>query len=331
MRILCTGGAGYVGSACLRWLLAHGHEAFAFDNLSEGNRAAVPDYAQRLIVGELIDTDLLIDTLRTRSIDAVMHFAALASVPDSISDPSNYYRVNVLGTYSLLEAMRAAGVKKLVFSSTAATYGFHGPEAMPLQETAAKNPETPYGTTKRAGEWMIADYARAYGWGYAIFRYFNAAGADPDGNHGEHRRHESHLIPLTLAVAVGKRPALKIFGDDYPTRDGTCVRDYVHTSDLAQAHQRAVERLEPGYGEAFNLGSGEGATVKEVHAACERAVGRSIPVEYAPRRPGDPAVLVADPAKAIRELGWTPCFSDIATIVRTAWQWHSRHPDGYPD
>ena len=204
-------------------------------------------------------------------IEAVMHFAALASVPDSIADPEAYYRVNVGGTKSVLDAMRAAGVRRILFSSTAATYGFHA--VMPLREDSPQIPETPYGTTKLAAEWLIKDYARAYGLGYTLLRYFNASGADPDGNFGEDRRHESHLIPLIFQAAVGRRPKILIYGEDYPTRDGTCVRDYVHTADLAQAHQRAVEALEPGMGRAYNLGSGSGVTVLEVLRACEEVIG----------------------------------------------------------
>ena len=248
MRILLTGGAGYVGSACLRWLLAHGHDPIAYDNLSQGNTAAIPDSAARLIVGDITDTDHLAEVLRQRSIDAVMHFAALASVPESIADPEAYYRVNVGGTKSVLDAMRTASVRKVLFSSTAATYGFHA--EMPLREISPQTPETPYGTTKLAAEWLIKDYARAYGLGYTLLRYFNASGADLDGNFGEDRRHEAHLIPLIFQAAVGRRPKVMIYGDDYPTPDGTCVRDYVHTADLAQAHQLAVESLEAGHGAA---------------------------------------------------------------------------------
>ena len=267
MKILLTGGAGYVGSATLRWLLHHGHDPIAYDNLVEGNAAAVPDAATRLIVGDIAETDRLAQVLREHRIEALMHFAALASVPDSIADPEAYYRANVLGTKSVLDAMRAAGVRKILFSSTAATYGLHA--EMPLRENSPQLPETPYGTTKLAAEWMIKDYARAYGLGYTLLRYFNASGADSDGEHGEERRHESHLIPLIFQVALGRREKLLIYGSDYPTRDGTCVRDYIHTEDLAQAHQLAVESLEPGMGRAYNMGSGTGATVLEVLRACE--------------------------------------------------------------
>lgn len=327
MKILLTGGAGYVGSACLRWLLKHGHDPIAYDNLSEGNAAAVPDASSRLIIGEILDTKHLANVLHQRGIEAVMHFAALASVPDSIANPEAYYRVNVCGTKSVLDAMRSAGVRKILFSSTAATYGFHAD--MPLRENSPQTPETPYGTTKLAAEWLIKDYAKAYGIGYTLLRYFNASGADPGGDFGEDRRHESHLIPLIFQTAVGLRPRIMIYGNDYPTLDGTCVRDYVHTADLAQAHQLAVESLEPGMERAYNLGSGTGVTVLEVLRACEAAAGRPIPHEIVGRRPGDPAVLIASPAKIVEELGWSPRYSDIREIVATAWNWHYHCPNGF--
>ncbi len=327
MKILLTGGAGYVGSACLRWLLRHGHDPIAYDNLVEGNVGAVPDAANRLIIGGIAETDRLAQVLREHHAEAVMHFAALASVPDSIADPEAYYRVNVLGTKSVLDAMRAAGTRKILFSSTAATYGFHS--EMPLRENSPQLPETPYGTTKLAAEWMIKDYTRAYGMGYTLLRYFNACGADSDGEHGEDRRHESHLIPLIFQVALGHRPKLLIYGGDYPTRDGTCVRDYIHTEDLAQAHQLAIETLAPGMGRVYNMGSGAGVTVLEVLRACEKAVGRPIAHEIVERRPGDPGVLVATPEKIVRELGWSPRHGEIDEIVRTAWQWHRGHAGGY--
>jgi UDP-glucose 4-epimerase len=327
MKVLLTGGAGYVGSACLRWLLEHGHDPIAYDSLLEGNVAAVPDAASRLIIGDIAETDRLTEVLDRHRIEAVMHFAALASVPDSIADPEAYYRVNVGGTKSVLDAMRAANVRKILFSSTAATFGFHA--EMPLREDSPQTPETPYGTTKLAAEWLIKDYARAYGLGYTLLRYFNASGADLDGNFGEDRRGESHLIPLIFQVAVGRRPKVLIYGDDYPTRDGSCVRDYVHTADLAQAHQRAVEALEPGTGSAYNLGSGIGATVFEVLRACEQATGRPIRHDVVGRRAGDPSVLIASPEKIINELGWSPRHISIHDIVRTAWGWHRRHPQGF--
>ena len=325
MRIFLTGGAGYIGSACLRWLLHHGHDPIAYDNLSEGNRAAIPE--GRLVVGDIADASKMAEVMRQHRSEAVMHFAALASVPDSIADPEGYYRVNVIGTKNVLDAMRECGISRIVFSSTAATYGFHA--EMPLREESPQTPVTPYGTTKLAAEWLIKDYARAYGMGYTLLRYFNASGADPDGHFGEDRRHEAHLIPLTLQVAVGRRDHLLIYGDDWETRDGTCVRDYVHTDDLAQAHQLAVETLEPGMGRAYNLGSGTGVSVLEVLHACEDVVGRSIRHQIVGRRPGDPATLIATPEKIVRDLGWSPRHTDIRSIAETAWRWHSRHPQGY--
>jgi len=325
MRILLTGGAGYIGSACLRWLLSHGHDAIAFDNLSEGNAGSVPD--DRLVVGDILDTEALTEALKRHRAEAVMHFAALAVVPESVSDPERYYRINVIGTKSVLDAMRAAEVPRIVFSGTCAVYGSRNP--MPLTEDSPTYPEHPYGSTKRAAEQMIADYHRAYGLGYAVLRYFNAAGADPDGQHGEARRHETHLIPLALKAADGQIPELTIFGNDWPTRDGTCVRDYIHTQDLADAHQKAVEAIGPGEARLYNVGSGTGASVLEVVHACEEVVGRPIPRKVAGRRPGDPAELIASPSKIERELGWKPQCSDIGTIVETAWRWQSSHPEGY--
>ena len=325
MKLFLTGGAGYIGSACLRWLIRRGHDPIAYDNLSEGNAAAIPE--GRLVVGDLSDADRMAAAMRDHRTDAVLHFAALASVPDSIADPDAYYRVNVVGTKNVLDAMRTAGVSRIVFSSTAATYGFNA--EMPLREDSPQIPETPYGTTKLAAEWLIKDYARAYNLGYTLLRYFNASGADPDGQNGEDRRHEAHLIPLTFQVAVGRREKLLIYGSDWETRDGTCVRDYVHTEDLAQAHQLAAENLEPGVARAYNLGSGTGVTVLEVLRACEAVVGRPIRYEIVGRRPGDPATLIASPDNITRELGWSPRYTNIRDIAETAWRWHKNHPQGY--
>ena len=326
MRLFLTGGAGYVGSACLRWLLKHGHDAVAYDNLAEGNRGAVPGQG-RLVEGDLADVDRMAQAMRDQGTDCVLHFAAVASVPESIKDPELYWRVNVAGTKNVLDAMARAGVKKIVFSSTAATFGFHA--EMPLREDAAQRPETPYGSTKLACEWIIKEYAKAYGLGYVFLRYFNASGADADGQYGEDRRHESHLIPLILQVPLGKREKVLICGGDWPTRDGTCVRDYIHTDDLASAHQLGAEALEPGMGRAYNMGNGTGTTVLEVLRACETAVGRPIAHEVVSARPGDPAVLVASPKAIQRDLGWAPQYTDIGQIVDTAWKWHSNHPEGY--
>ena len=253
--------------------------------------------------------------MRGHGVEAVMHFAALSSVPGSVADPEAYYRVNVGGTKSVLDAMRDAGVRRILFSSTAATYGF--PTEMPLREDSPQLPETPYGRTKRVCEWLIQDYARAYGLGYTVLRYFNAAGADPGGDFGEDRRQESHLIPLVLQAAVGRRPKVMIYGTDYPTRDGTCERDYIHTADLAQAHQRAVESLEPGMGRAYNVGTGTGATVLEVLRACEEAVGPADPARF--RRP--PA---RRPGRADRQRRQAPARAGLVAPL-------PRHPRHRPD
>ena len=327
MNILLIGGAGYIGSACLRYLLRHGHNPIAFDNLSEGNPSSVPDASNRLVIGDIADRKHLTEVMRDRQIEAVMHFAALTSVPDSISDPQSYYTVNVVGTKNVLDAMRDSDVRRIVFSSTAATYGFNA--EMPLRETSPQLPETPYGTTKHAAERMIREYSRAYHFGYTLLRYFNASGADPDGQYGEDHKKEGHLIPLILFTAQGRRDKVLLFGNDWPTPDGTCVRDYVHTEDLAQAHQLAIETLEPGMGRVYNLGSGTGSSILEVLKACEQAVGVPISHEIAGRRPGDPAVLIATPERIVKELGWNPRFPDIQSITATAWRWHFSHPNGY--
>lgn len=328
-RVLCTGGAGYVGSACLRYLLKKGYETFAYDNLTEGKRQAVPDAETRLIVGDLSDRTKLTQTLRDYKIDAIMHFAAVASVPESIKQPSLYWAVNVTGTRNLLDAMLECGVENIIFSSTAATYAFS--DKMPLIEDDLKNPVTPYGTTKLACESMLDDYRIAYNIGFTAMRYFNASGADPDGEYGEDRNNESHLIPLVLYAAVGRRKDVKIFGSDWGTRDGTCVRDYVHVEDIARAHVLAMESQKPGIGRFYNIGSKSGATVKEIISACEKASGNSIPWSSALRRPGDPATLIANADKLVDELGWSPKYKTIEHIVETAYRWHSRYPNGYSD
>jgi len=325
VRILVTGGAGYVGSACLRWLLQNGHEAVAFDDLSEGNRGAVP--GGRLFEGNIEDRDALRRAMSEHRSEAVMHFAAVASVPESIAEPERYYRINVLGSKNVLDAMLDCGIKKLLFSSTAATFGFDN--EMPLTEDSTTAPVTPYGKTKLAVEWMLEDYRRAYDVGYTALRYFNASGADLDGEFGEDRRHETHLIPLIMQAVVGRRDKVMVFGDDWPTPDGTCVRDYVHTADLGQAHQLAIESLEPGHGAVYNVGSGSGFSVREILSACEKAAGRAIPQEVAPRRPGDPATLIASPERLKRELGWKPRYTTPEQIVESAWRWHERYPHGY--
>ncbi len=325
MNILVTGGAGYVGSHAVRRLAQAGHQVWVYDNLSAGHRGACP--AERLIVGHLADRPRLEAALREHRIEAVMHFAAFALVGESVSHPGKYYENNVWGSLSLLEAMRAAGVGRIVFSSTTATYGV--PEKMPISEDAPQNPINPYGFTKLVVERALADYAHAHGLAYAALRYFNASGASPQRDIGEDHTPESHLIPLVLQVALGQREQISVFGEDYPTPDGTCIRDYVHVDDLADAHLRALDRLQPGQGLQLNLGTGRGYSVREVIDACRRVTGHKIPAVVGPRREGDPPELIADARRAREQLGWTPRYTQIEEIVSTAWRWHSTHPRGY--
>ncbi|GIW95232.1 MAG: UDP-glucose 4-epimerase GalE [Pirellulaceae bacterium] len=327
MRILVTGGAGYVGSHAVRALLRQGHEVWVYDNLSRGHRRAVPE--ELLIFGDISDTRHLAAVMRDRQIEAVMHFAAYALVGESVADPALYYVNNLAAGISLLEAMRQSDVSKIVFSSTTATYGI--PETVPIPEQAPQRPINPYGFTKYCFERMLDDYARAYGWAAAALRYFNAAGAAADGSLGEDHDPETHLIPLALQVALGRRDELVIFGDDYPTQDGTCVRDYVHVEDLAEAHLAALERLQPRQVWKLNLGIGVGYSVRQVIEACRHVTGHPIPTRIGPRRPGDPPVLVADSRLAREMLGWTPRYQKIEDIVATAWAFHRRFPRGYED
>jgi UDP-glucose 4-epimerase len=258
-----------------------------------------------------------------------MHFAALTQVGESVSDPARYYNNNVLGAFSLLEAMRRAGVARFIFSSTTATYG--EPETIPITEKEPQQPINPYGYTKLVIEKLLADYASAYGLAYAALRYFNAAGAHPDGDLGEDHDPETHLIPIVLQVALGQRDQITIFGSDYPTPDGTCVRDYVHVDDLAQAHLAALDRLQEGEGLHLNLGTGRGNSVREIVEASRRVTGCEIPVVEGERRPGDPPILVADASLARQVLDWEPRYTDIEQIIQTAWNWHRSHPHGYQD
>jgi UDP-glucose 4-epimerase len=327
MKVLLTGGAGYVGSHAARLLQRSGHEAWCYDNLAYGHRAAAP--AGRLIEGDLSDRGKLAAVFAEKKIDAVMHFAAFAYVGESVTDPAKYYQNNIVGTLSLLDAMREAGVNRIVFSSTCATYGV--PDVVPITEAEKQAPINPYGFTKLAIEHALADYARAYGLGYAALRYFNAAGAAEDGSIGEDHDPESHLIPLVLDVALGKRDEATVFGDDYPTPDGTCIRDYIHVDDLATAHLAALERLKPGSELKLNLGTGAGASVMQVIEACRRATGHPIPAKIVGRRAGDPPALVADASLARKTLGWTPRHVGIEPIVESAWRWHQSHPNGYGD
>ncbi len=327
MRILVTGGAGYIGSHAVRLFLARGHDVWVYDNLELGHRKAVP--ADRLIVGDLGDAAPLEHVLFTRQIEAVVHFAASALVGESVRDPAKYYRNNLINTINLMECLRRNGIGRFVFSSTCATYGV--PRQVPITEDEPQKPINPYGFTKLAVERALADYAAAYRWGYAALRYFNASGAGADGTIGEDHDPETHLVPLVLQVALGQRPYIEVFGTDYPTPDGTCIRDYIHVDDLAEAHLLALERLEPGKGLCYNVGTGRGYSVREVIRTAEQVTGKSITVREGPRRPGDPPALVAAAEKIQHELDWHPRYTDLRTIVGTAWRWHQSHPRGYND
>ncbi|QDT00344.1 UDP-glucose 4-epimerase GalE [Adhaeretor mobilis] len=325
MNVLLTGGAGYVGSHAAKMLLAAGHTTWVYDNLSYGHRQAVPE--DRFIEGDLMDGARLAAAFRDYKIEAVMHFAAFAYVGESVTDPGKYYQNNVVGTLSLLDSMRATGVEKIVFSSTCATYGV--PEVVPITEAEKQAPINPYGYTKLVIERAMADYAAAYGLGYAALRYFNASGAAADGSIGEDHQPETHLIPLVLDVALGKRDEIKIFGDDYDTPDGTCIRDYIHVDDLATAHIAALEKIKSGEGLLLNLGTGEGASVLEVINACRKVTGKEIPARVVERRAGDPDRLVADASLARKTLDWQPKHVGIKPIVESAWAWHRDHPEGF--
>ncbi len=325
MRILITGGAGYVGSACLRYVAARGHEVLAYDNLVEGHPGAVGD--NPLVVGDIADTEKMTTTLKEFGADAVMHFAAATNVGESVENPEYHYRNNVGGTLSLLCAMREAGVKRMLFSSTSSTYGLT--DKVPMDEDTPQQPMNPYACSKMAVEWMIHDFAHAYGLGYTLLRYFNACGADPSGDYGEYHDPETHIIPRVLEVVLGQREVFEVYGTDYPTRDGTCLRDYVHIDDLGQAHLLAIEATTPETRDVFNIGSGTGYTVNEIIDACERVTGEKIARKDGPRRPGDPTALVCDPAKLKTKLGWAPEYNSIEGIIETAWKWHSRFPNGY--
>jgi UDP-glucose-4-epimerase GalE len=327
MRILVTGGAGYIGSHAVRLYLERGHDVWVYDSLVYGHRAAVP--ADRLLVGDLAETARLDHALIDRRIEAVVHFAAFAYVGESVTDPGKYYQNNLVNTLNLMECMRRNGVRRLVFSSTCATYGV--PDRVPITEEEKQQPINPYGRGKLAVEWALADYARAYGWGYAALRYFNAAGASPKGDIGEDHKPETHLIPLVLQAVLGLIPHVEIFGTDYPTPDGTCIRDYIHVDDLAEAHLLALERLDQGCQMRYNLGTGRGYSVRELIAVAEEVTGKRVPVKEGPRRPGDPPALVAAADKARRELGWAPRYTELRPIVETAWNWHRTHPLGYKD
>jgi len=323
MNVFVTGGAGYIGSVCVEELLNAGHTVTVFDNLTEGHRSAVDPRAS-LVVADFNDRQVIADAVAAAKPEAVIHFAAHALVGESMTNPSKYFRNNVGGGINLLDACVAAGVRKFVFSSTCATYGV--PERMPMDETLPQRPVNPYGESKLMFEKVLSWYRELHGIDFVAFRYFNAAGAS--AQFGEHHRIETHLIPNVLKVALGQKEQVDIFGTDYPTPDGTFVRDYIHIAELAQAH---ILALAPGKSGFYNLGNGEGFSVREVIEACQKISGRPIKAVEKDRRPGDPPRLVAAAQKAYGELGWKPRYPKLDQIVQTAWDWHVTHPTGYPD
>ncbi|TPL93231.1 UDP-glucose 4-epimerase GalE [Mesorhizobium sp. B2-3-10] len=313
--VLVTGGAGFIGSHTCKLLAAAGYLPVAFDNMSRGNRKSVA--WGPLVVGDIRDRDALQAAIEAYRPASIIHFAALAYVGESVGQPAEYYSTNVTGTIAVLDAARAHSIENIIFSSSCATYGV--PEALPIRETSSQNPISPYGRTKLIGEQIISDYANAYGMKFAILRYFNACGADPGGELGEWHSPETHLVPRVLMAASGIIDEVEVFGTDYETSDGTCVRDYIHVSDLARAHLKALQHLEGGgQSLAVNLGTGRGVSIKEIVQAVSRMTSRPVPAVFRARRPGDPAELYADPSKARAHLGFVPQLSDIDTIVRTA-------------
>jgi len=327
MNVLVAGGAGYIGSNMVAMLAGQGHQPVVYDNLSKGHKAAIGDVD--FVEGDLADYDLLIKTLEDKKIEAVMHFAAFIEVGESVAEPLRYYQNNVCNTHTVLQAMQAVGVGKFVFSSTAAVYGI--PENVPITENTAKKPINPYGETKWAVERMCHFLSDAGRLNYAALRYFNACGAGGDGAIGEDHQPESHLIPLIIKAAMGQREDIKIFGTDYPTEDGTCVRDYIHIEDLCSAHLLALNKLGNESEQVYNLGNGKGYSVRQVIDTVRKVSGKDFKVVEVERRPGDPAVLTSDASKAKKELGWSPKWTDLEKIVESAWKWHNKYPDGYPD
>jgi len=328
MKIFVVGGAGYVGSHCVRRLVAAGHAVTVYDNLSAGHRAAV-DPKATFVEGDLGDPASLDGVFEEGRFDTAMHFAAFLNVGESVHEPLKYWHNNVANTLNLLQCMAAHGVKRFIFSSSCAVYG--EPEKLPIVEDLPKNPINPYGNTKLAVEWMLQHSAVAWGLGSVALRYFNASGAAADGRIGEDHDPEIHLIPLVLQVALGQRPNIKVFGTDYPTPDGTCIRDYIHVEDLAETHRLAVEGCQPGVVEAYNVGTGNGNSVREIIAAAREITGHAIPAVETPRRPGDPAALYADPTKLRQRYGWEPQYRNVKKTIETAWRWHHAHPRGYDD
>jgi UDP-glucose 4-epimerase len=329
MNVLVVGGAGYIGSHCVRQLEASGHRPVVLDNLVFGHRDAVASHIS-FHEADLGDRALVSRILKEEAIDLVMHFAAFAYVGESVTDPLKYYENNLGKTVTLIQAMRDAGVSRFVFSSTCASYGI--PERMPMTEDLPQKPINPYGQTKLDVENLLKACAHAYGLSSASFRYFNAAGAAEDGSIGEDHSPETHLIPLAIWAAQGKRDKLTVFGNDYDTPDGTCLRDYIHVNDLASAHIAVFEKLEKaGTCLFYNLGTGKPVSVLDIIGAVKSVTGLDVPFAFGPRRPGDPPALYADSSKAREELGWTPRFMDIKDTVATAWHWHRDHPGGYAD
>lgn len=327
MKVLVTGGAGYIGSHTVHQLITEGHDVVVYDNLSKGHKKAVSAEAL-FIQGDLRDVPLLSQVLINHQIEAVVHFAADSLVGESMSEPSKYYHNNVVATLALLDTMRECKVNKIVFSSTAAVYG--EPKECPIREDMPTQPTSVYGRTKLVIEGMLADFSMAYGLNYVSLRYFNAAGALAGGQIGEDHTPESHLLPLILKTALGQRPAISIYGTDYDTEDGTCIRDYIHVTDLADAHVRALGHLAGGgQSRVYNLGSEKGFSVREVIEEAKKVTGIDFAVAEDERRPGDPGVLVASSAKIRAELGWVPKESDLRGIIASAWQWHKSHPAGY--
>jgi len=326
MRVLVTGGAGYIGSHAVKELIEFGHKVVVLDDLSNGHREALGETVE-FVRGSTGDGPLVHSVLKRFEIEAVMHFAANIEVAESVADPYKYYVNNFSNALVLLAEMIKCKVQKFVFSSTAAVYG--NPTKTPIEEDQLLNPINPYGRSKMMTEMAIEDFSRAHGLGYTILRYFNVAGAHPDGTIGEDHHPESHLIPRILAVAREDEGEVKVFGTDYPTADGTCIRDYVHVSDLARAHVLAIEKIEAARGAVFNLGSETGFSVRQVIAACQEVTGRELKVHEGPRRPGDPAVLVASSRKIREALGWERRYPKIQTIVEHAWHWHTTHPNGF--